>query len=149
MEQGIVNKKCTICEFLSLIKWFIEHRKEVEQFMSQVQFTLSLVVNPVGSSLAITPTSGSASFTQGVAGSSTLGAVSGGVPPYTPSVDASSPSQLPTGLALSMDSNNNLVLSGTPTASGSGTVLIDVNDTAGNTAQLKHLVTPVGSVSSR
>ena len=49
MEQGIVNKKCTICEFLSLIKWFIEHRKEVEQFMSQVQFTLSLVVNPVGS----------------------------------------------------------------------------------------------------
>jgi len=139
-----IKEKFNIIEFLHLLIWFVKHRKEFEEFMSQVQFTLSLSVTAASQPLAITPPSGAATFVVGTASSSTLGAVTGGVPPYTPTVDAASPSQLAPGLSLSMDANNNLILSGTPTAAGSGTVVIDVNDSAGATAQVKH--TPVGAV---
>jgi len=130
---GSFHKVLSFEEILELFKWFIEHRKEVEEFMSQVKFTLSLTVTGgTGSTLTVTPSSGSASFTVGTFASEILGAVTGGVAPYTASVDASSPNQLPSGLSLSIDSNNNLVISGTATVGGSGSVLIDVNDSAGN-----------------
>jgi hypothetical protein len=102
-----------------------------EQIMSQVQFTLSLTVNPASVPLAESLSSGSAAFTVGTPNSVILAAITGGVAPYTPSVDPASASQLPPGLALSMDPDNNLIVSGTATVAGTGAVLIDVVDSQG------------------
>jgi hypothetical protein len=105
------------------------------QNMSQAQFQASIsstAANPV----VITPTSGSAAFSVGQAQSFTLGAISGGVPPYSPSVDASSPNPLPAGLTLGVDSNNNLNVAGTTqTAFAAESVTIDVNDSTSGQAQ--------------
>jgi hypothetical protein len=132
-KEEIRNKeRVTIWELCKFFRWLIEHRKEVEEFMAQVQFAVSIAVNSTTSALQVTPTSGSASFTVGVAGDSgPIGAVSGGTPPYSVSVDAASPNPLPPGLNASLDSGNNLHVSGTPTAAGSGSVLLDIDDSAG------------------
>jgi hypothetical protein len=102
-----------------------------EEFMSQVQFTVAITVAPTSTPVQEGSSSGSADFTQNVQGSITLTPITGGVPPYTASVDAASPSQLPPGITASIDPNNNLILSGTPTVAGSASVLLDVVDSLG------------------
>ena len=98
--------------------------------MAQVQFTVTITIS--GPPLAEGSPSGNASFQQGVAGSVILTPITGGVPPYTPSVDAASPNPMPPGLAASIDANNNLVISGTPTTEGGpAPVVIDVVDSLG------------------
>lgn len=128
--MGIKREVISLEEVLRFIKWLVEHKEKVEEFMSQVQFNVSITVLSSVPTLTVTPTSGSATFTQGVQGSVVLGAVTGGVPPYAVSVDAASPNLLPPGLSASIDTNNNLIVSGTPTAAGSGPVTLDVTDSA-------------------
>jgi hypothetical protein len=99
-----------------------------EETMAQVQFTLTLTV--AAPPLAEGATSGSATMQLGAAGSDVLTPITGGVPPYTATVDAASASQLPTGVTVGLDANNNLIVSGTPTVAGSATILIDVKDSA-------------------
>ena len=99
--------------------------------MSQVEFTVAITVAPAAAPLAEGASSGPAAFTVGVAGSVTLTQITGGVPPYAVAVDPASPTQLPPGITPSLDANNNLILSGTPTVSGSATVLLDVTDSQG------------------
>jgi hypothetical protein len=105
-----------------------------EEIMAQVQFSVVITVAPATpppTPLTEGATSGTAAFTQGVPGSVTLTPITGGVSPYLPpTVDSTSPSQLPPGITASLDANNNLILSGTPTVSGTATVLLDVNDSA-------------------
>jgi len=124
-------------QILELAKWLLEHKKEVEEFMSQVQFTVAITVagstTPPPAPLAEGAPSGSAQFTVGVQASSILTPITGGVPPYTVNVDPASPSPLPPGIVAGIDPNNNLILSGTATAAGSGSVLLDVVDSAGST----------------
>ena len=110
-----------------------------EHDMSQVQFTVTVTVNAPVPPLAEGITSGSASFTEGVQSSQVLTQITGGVPPYTASVDAATPNPLPPGLVPSIDANNNLVLSGTPSAAGGpAPVLLDVTDSTGvSVAQVK------------
>jgi hypothetical protein len=103
-----------------------------EEIMSQVQFTVAITVAPAANPLAEGSSSGSASFTQNVQGSIILTPITGGVPPYTAAVDPASPSALPAGLAPSIDASNNLILSGTPTESGSASVVLDAIDSQGN-----------------
>jgi hypothetical protein len=102
-----------------------------EELMSQVQFTVAITVAPSGPALVEGSSGGSAAFTQNVQGSVILTPITGGVPPYTASVDAASPSALPPGLTPSIDENNNLILSGTPTVAGSASVVLDVVDSTG------------------
>lgn len=55
--------------------------------------------------------------------------VSGGTPPFgQPVVDPSSPAPLPPGLSAAIDDSGNVTISGTPTAPGSGTVVLAVAD---------------------
>lgn len=55
--------------------------------------------------------------------------VSGGTPPFAqPVLDSASPSPLPPGLTAAIDASGNVTISGTPTASGSGTFVLDVSD---------------------
>jgi hypothetical protein len=102
-----------------------------EEIMSQVQFTVAITVAPAANPIAEGNASGSASFTQNVQGSVILTPITGGVPPYSVSVDPTSPSALPAGITASLDASNNLILSGTPTVSGSASVLLDVVDSQG------------------
>jgi hypothetical protein len=109
-----------------------------EEFMSQVQFTLTLTVAPAANPLTEGASSGSDTMRQGVAtAGDILTPISGGQPPYSASVDPASPSQLPPGVTVGIDANNNLIVSGTPTASGTATILIDVNDSAPTPASAK------------
>jgi len=103
-----------------------------EELMSQVQFTVAITVAPSGPPLSESASSGPAQFTQGQAGSVTLAQITGGTAPYSVAVDSTSASQLPPGITASIDPNNNLILSGAPTVSGSASVLLDVTDAAGN-----------------
>jgi hypothetical protein len=98
--------------------------------MSQVQYTLTLTVTPAVTPLTEGATSGSATLQANTQGSDILTPITGGVPPYTASVDASSPNQLPPGVTVGIDQNNNLIVSGTAATAGTGTILIDVNDSA-------------------
>lgn len=100
--------------------------------MAQVQFTLTLTVTPAAvSGPTLGATSGSATLQQGVQGSEILTPVTLGVPPYSASVDATSPSALPPGVTVGIDANNNLIVSGDASAAGGpSTILIDVNDSA-------------------
>jgi hypothetical protein len=71
--------------------------------------------------------------TSGVAvGSQPITQVSGGTPPYNqPTVDPTSPTQLPAGMSVAIDANGNVTLSGTPpvvTAPVTGTFILDVVD---------------------
>ena len=102
------------------------------EIMSQVQFTVAITVAPAANPLAEGSSSGSASFTQGVQGSVILTPITGGVPPYSAAVDPTSPSQLPAGITASIDASNNLILSGTPTQSGTASVVLDAIDSQGN-----------------
>lgn len=80
--------------------------------------------------LVATPSTVTDSLTVGTAAPSTpLAEVSGGTPPYlTPTIDPSSPSQLPPGLTAAVDASGNFTVTGTPTAGGTGTVIFDVTD---------------------
>ena len=101
--------------------------------MAQVQFTLTLTVDPAPNPLTEGSLVGSATFVAGTFGSFILAPISGGVPPYSASVDAASANQLPTGLTVGIDAANNLIVSGTtPTAGGPADVLLDVQDSLGN-----------------
>lgn len=100
--------------------------------MSQVQFTVSITITPAPPPLAESASAGNASFQVGIAGNAVLAAITGGTAPYAAAVDANSPNPLPPGLAVSIDSNNNLIVSGTPTTDGGpAPVLIDVTDSTG------------------
>ena len=101
--------------------------------MSQVQFNLNISVVEPAPPLAEVVSSGDAIFTAGTAGSFILTGITGGVPPYQAAVDAASPNPLPDGLGVSIDADNNLVVSGTASAVvAAEPVLIDVTDSAGN-----------------
>lgn len=55
--------------------------------------------------------------------------ISGGTPPFQqPVVDPASPNPLPAGLSAAIDDAGNLTVSGTPSAPGSGTVVLVVSD---------------------
>jgi len=107
--------------------------------MSQVQFSATFTVTAATTPLTITPNSGAFDLTVGVPADGTaVATVSGGVPPYTYSIDAGS-GPLPTGITFAEDPTNTIVtLAGTPTVAGVSTtpVLLDVNDSAGSSAQL-------------
>jgi hypothetical protein len=105
-----------------------------EEIMSQVQFSVVITVTPSTPPpppLTEGAPSGTATFAQGVQSSVVLTSITGGVAPLVaPVVDPTSPSQLPPGITASLDASNNLILSGTPTVSGTATVLLNVNDSA-------------------
>lgn len=55
--------------------------------------------------------------------------ISGGTPPFQqPVIDPASPAPLPPGLTAAVDASGNVTISGTPTAAGSGTFILDVAD---------------------
>lgn len=101
--------------------------------MAQVQFTVTVTVNPAAPPpLAEGSTSGSAVFTQGTQATVVLTPITGGVPPYSASVDGASPNPLPPGVVVGIDANNNLILSGNPSAAGGPLpTLLDVIDSLG------------------
>jgi hypothetical protein len=102
-----------------------------DKLMAQVQFTVTITVNPPAPPpLAEGASSGSAVFQQGVASSVVLTSVTGGVGADSVSVDALS-AALPAGLTASLDASNNLVLTSDGTAvAGTASVVLDVNDSA-------------------
>lgn len=113
-------------ELARLIRSILEEIK-----MSQVQLTVTFNIAPAVQPLAETTTAVTVNGTSGVALSGNSGdVISGGVPPYTVTVDAASPSQLPPGVTASVDGSGNVVFSGTPTTAGTGTVLLDITDAA-------------------
>jgi hypothetical protein len=126
-------------EFLEFLKWILEHRKEFT--MSQVQFsaTFNVTGGTSPNPLVVTPTSNTFNLVVGTPADGTaVAVVSAGTPPYTYSLDAAS-GPLPTGVTFAEDSNGNITLAGTPTVAGTSTtpVLLDINDSAGGSAQLK------------
>lgn len=104
----------------SLLKFLVHGGKIVAKGTFTVTFTVEsaplAVATPVDLGLVDTP------LPAGVALK-----ISGGVPPYTVTVDPSSPNPLPSGVTLAADGT----LSGTPTAAGSTAVLLDVADSLG------------------
>jgi hypothetical protein len=115
--------------------------------MSQITGTYTITVAPsTTSTLAISPSSGTESETQGVPVSPTvIATVSGGVPPYEYQI-----SGLPAGTGLSLQEvpsadgvagDADVQLSGTPNAADAAaspiTLTIVVTDSAGGTVQLK------------
>lgn len=126
-----------IKDLIEFVEWLIHHRRELSEFMSQVQFTATITVTPPSQPLAINPQAGPANFVVGVDSSVVLGVITGGVAPYNAAVDPASSNPLPPGLALSVDANNNLVISGAAAAAGAGDVLIDVTDSAPSAASFK------------
>ncbi len=95
----------------------------------QITITFSIAA-PAPPPLVASPTSVTDSLTVGQAAPSTpVSVVSGGTPPYQqPTVDPSSPNQLPPGLSAAIDASGNVTINGTPTAAGTGTVVLDVVD---------------------
>lgn len=118
-------------ELLCLLEHLFPHLKEIN--VAQVQFNLTVNIVAPQQPLAESASSGSVTFTQGEANSVVLAAITGGTPPYQAAVDASSPGQLPSGVVASIDSNNNLVLSGTTSdpLESSVAVVLDVTDSTG------------------
>jgi hypothetical protein len=113
-------------------------------YMSQVQFKATFEVAPgtVGSSLAVAPPLEDFPDLQvGVATDGTpVATVTGGVPPYQYALDPNS-DPMPPGVNFAEDGNGDITLAGTPTTAGDygnvNGVLLDITDSAGNTAQLK------------
>jgi hypothetical protein len=96
-----------------------------------VQITIAFnIVAPAPPPLVATPTSATDDLTVGTPAPTTpVAVVSGGTLPYqAPTVDASSPAQLPPGLTAAIDASGNVTIQGTPTTPGSGTVILDVSD---------------------
>lgn len=98
-------------------------------FMANVQFTISFNIQ-AGAPLAVSPSQFTENATVGQAiEQANVAVVSGGNPPYSqPTVDPSSPNQLPPGVSVSIDASGNISISGTPTAAGTGTVILDIAD---------------------
>lgn len=99
--------------------------------MSQVQLVVTFNIAPAPQPLAETQTSATVNAQAGTAFSSgSVDVVSGGVPPYSLSVDAASAAQLPPGVSMAIDANGNVSFSGTPSVAGTGVVTIDITDSA-------------------
>jgi hypothetical protein len=116
-----------------------------EQIMSQAQFTLTLTINPVTpppNPVVLGSPSGSDTETQGAQFTTILTPVTGGVPPYTASVDAASPNPLPPGVSAGIDASNNLIITGAAAGPGTGTVLLDVVDSLGNSPAARTIRRP-------
>lgn len=96
-----------------------------------VQVTINFNIQPAAPpALVANPASATDSLTVGQAAPATpVSVVSGGTPPYQqPTVDPASPSQLPPGLSAAIDDSGNLTITGTPTAAGTGVVVLNVAD---------------------
>ncbi len=97
----------------------------------KVQVTINFNIAPAPPPpLVATPPTASDNLTVGQTAPTTpLSVISGGTPPFQqPTVDPNSPAQLPPGLSAAIDANGNLTVTGTPTVSGTGTVILDVQD---------------------
>lgn len=112
-----------------VLNFFIGECKHMPQ---TVKITINLNINPAAPApLTVNPDAVSLpDETVGVAVSNVpVAQVSGGTPPYTqPVIDPASPSPLPPGLSAAIDASGNVTISGTPSASGSGTFVLDVSD---------------------
>jgi hypothetical protein len=107
-----------------------------ELHMSQVQLTVSFNVVAAAAPLTVTPASATENLTVGVAADGTaVASVTGGVAPYTYALDPAS-GPLPAGITFDEDGSGNITLAGTPTAAGTSSVILDITDAAGNTAQV-------------
>lgn len=108
--------------------------------MAQVQLSVSFTVNPGApppNPLTVTPSSASETLTVGSPADGTaVAVVSGGTAPYSYTLDSSS-GPLPPGIQFAEDSAGNITLAGTPTSQGTGSVLLNITDSAGASAQLK------------
>ena len=100
-----------------------------------VKITINLNINPAPppppSPLIATPdTVTLPDETVGVAVTNVpVATVSGGTPPFQqPVIDPASPAPIPPGLSFGIDASGNVTVSGTPTAPGSGTIVLDVVD---------------------
>lgn len=108
--------------------------------MSQVQLSVSFnVAAPAPPPLVVTPATANIDLTVGVPADGTaVASVTGGVAPYNYAPDPAS-GPLPDGVTFAEDGNGNITLAGTPTTAGASTspVLLDITDSAGNTAKLR------------
>ena len=96
-----------------------------------VQITVNFVIAPAASLPPVaTPSTVAENLQVGVpAPLAPVSVVSLGTPPYlAPTVNPSSPAPLPPGLSAAIDNSGNVTITGTPTAAGSGTVILDVVD---------------------
>src|SRR5208283_2032081 len=100
------------------LEWLHKHRKEF--IMSQVQCTISFTVNPAPAQpLTVTPATVNETLQVGIPADGTqVAIVSGGVPPYSYTMDANS-GPLPPGVSIVEDPTNTIIqLAGTPTTAG-------------------------------
>lgn len=100
-----------------------------------VQITINLNINPAlpppPPPLVATPNTVTLpDETVGVAVANVpVAVVSGGTPPFSqPVIDPASPAPIPPGLSFATDASGNVTVSGTPTAPGSGTIVLNVAD---------------------
>jgi putative Ig domain-containing protein len=107
--------------------------------MSQVEVVVTGTIGSAPQPLTITPTTFTLNAESGVALPPTpIASVTGGVPPYTYSLDPAitTPGTVPNGLTLAEDNNGNISISGTPT-DPSGTAVdfgVIATDSAGAVA---------------
>ena len=111
--------------------------------MSEINVNLSFTVNPSTQTLSVNVVSPPPAMTVGVAMpvGSAVANVTGGVPPYTGSLDPNS-QPLPPGITLSFNAANvgEIDAVGTPNTSGTFSgVILDVNDSASSASSAKKL----------
>lgn len=99
--------------------------------MQTVQITVTLNINP-SAPPPLSVDNSTVSLPDETVGQTVsnvpVASVTGGTPPYSVSLDPSSPSPLPPGLSVSVDASGAVTLSGTPGAAGSGTFVLAVSD---------------------